>query len=183
MIPDDLVLSLYPNSRGFGYVLFEGPLSPFDWGVKELRGPAKHRRILKFLEQLLDRYRPVVLVLEDWTDETFQRIDRIVDLYVAILALAKRKAIHVVRIPMTKVRKHFAHRNALTKYDIALHIAKIIPAFSFQIPPKPTSWRSEHARQGLYDAAAVGLSFYGCRDRNSVVEPYVEAGDHRASAP
>lgn len=159
-IPSELVLSLYPNSRGFGYVLCEGPLSPFDWGVKEIRGPAKNRRILKIIESLLDRYRPVVLVLEDWTDDAFQRIDRIVDLYVSILALAKRMAIQVVRIPMKRIREYFAYRNALTKYEIALHIAKVIPAFSYQIPPKPTIWRSEDARQGLYDAAAVGLAYF-----------------------
>ena len=162
LIPTDLVLSVYPNSRGFGYVLFEGPLSPFEWGVKEIRGAAKNRRILKFIESLLTRYRPVVLVLEDWTDETYQRIDRINELYVAIVALAKKKLVTVVRYPMRKIREYFAYRNATTKYEIALHIAKIIPAFSYQVPPKPTIWRSEDARQGLYDAAAVGLCFYGC---------------------
>ena len=159
--PSDLVLSLYPNSRGFGYVLFEGPLSPFDWGVKEIRGAAKNRRILKFIETLLDRYTPVVLVLEDWTDEAFARIDRINELYHAIAALAKKKLITIVRYSMTKIREHFAYRNALTKYEIALYIAKIIPSFSYQIPPKPTIWRSEDARQGLYDAAAVGLAYFG----------------------
>lgn len=161
MIPSDLVLSIYPNSRGFGFVLFEGPLSPFDWGVKEIRGPAKNRQMLRFIESLLDRYTPVVLVLEDWTDEAYQRTDRIVDLYESILALAKRKAIPVVRYPMTKIREHFAYRNALTKYEIALHIAKIIPAFSYQVPPVRKIWRSEDARQGLYDAASIGLTFYG----------------------
>jgi len=160
LTPSDLVLSFYPSSRGFGFVLFEGPLSPFDWGVKEIRGPAKNRRILKHLERLIDRYAPIVLVLEDWTDEAFQRIDRIVELYKSVLALAKRKLIPVVRIAMTRVREFFAYRNALTKYEIALHIAKIIPAFSYQVPPKRKTWMSEDARQGLYDAAMLGLVYF-----------------------
>lgn len=160
-IPSDLVLSLYPNSRGFGYVLFEGPLSPFDWGVKELRGPAKNRRILRFLEALIDRYRPSVLVIEDCTDEAYQRIGRIIDLYESCDALAKRKSIQVVRIPMSDVREYFRYWNALTKYQIALRIAKIIPAFSYQIPAERKPWGSESASQGLYDAAAVGLAFFG----------------------
>src|SRR5450432_1110765 len=29
----ELVLALYPNTRGFAFVLFQGHLSPFDWGV------------------------------------------------------------------------------------------------------------------------------------------------------
>lgn len=159
--PSDLVLSIYPNSRGFGYVLFEGPLSPFDWGVKEIRGAAKNRRILRFLESLIDRHQPSAIVLEDWTDEAFARIARINDLYREIVRLAARKLISVIRYPMRTIREYFAYRDALTKYEIALHIAKIIPAFSYQVPPKPTIWRSEDARQGLYDAAAVGLCYFG----------------------
>ena len=163
MTPSDYVLSLYPNSRGFGYVLFEGPLSPFDWGVKEIRGAAKNRRILLYIERLLDRYRPAVLVLEDWLDEAYQRSERIIDLYERILALAKRKNIPVVCYPMKKIREFFAYRNALNKYEIALHIAKIIPAFSYQVPPRREIWKGEDARQGLYDAAAVGLTYFGSR--------------------
>ena len=61
---------------------------------------------------------------------------------------------------MKKIREYFAYRNALTKYEIALHIAKIIPAFSYQVPPMRKIWKSEDARQGLYDAAAVGLAYF-----------------------
>jgi hypothetical protein len=160
MPPSDLVLSLYPNSRGFGYVLFEGALSPFDWGVKDIRGQAKNRRILHFIDTLLVRYAPVVLVLEDWTDAAVERIGRINDLYQSIVALAKKRLIRVVLFPMRKIREFFAYRNALTKYEIALHIAKIIPAFSYQVPPERKIWRSEDARQGLYDAAGIMLAYF-----------------------
>jgi hypothetical protein len=159
-IPTDLILACYPNSRGFGYVLFEGALSPFDWAIKEIRGRAKNQQILKLLGRLLDRYRPLVLVLEDWTDEAFQRIGRINDLYKSIVLLARTKLIPVIRIPMRKVREYFAYRNALTKYEIALHIARIIPAFSYKVPPKPTIWRHEDARQLLYDAAMIGVAYF-----------------------
>jgi hypothetical protein len=80
-------------------------------------------------------------------------------------------AARAVSYPMKKIREYFAYRNALTKYEIALHIAKIIPAFSYQIPPKPTIWRSEDARQGLYDAAAVGLVFFSPEDAHRLPEP------------
>jgi hypothetical protein len=33
-----LVLAIYLNTRGFGFVLFEGHLSPFDWGNRLERG-------------------------------------------------------------------------------------------------------------------------------------------------
>lgn len=163
MLPNDLVLSLFPNSRGIGYVLFEGPLSPFDWGVKEVRGPAKNRRLLAFLDELIDRTSPVILVLKDWTDDALKRMDRVAKLFESILLLAKRKLLKVVRYALKTIHKYFAYRNAFTKYEIALYIAKIIPAFSYQIPRKRKAWLNESARQGLYDAAALGLVFFGSR--------------------
>jgi hypothetical protein len=30
-----LTLAMYLNSRGFSFVLFEGTLSPYDWGMFE----------------------------------------------------------------------------------------------------------------------------------------------------
>ena len=160
MSPTDLVLSLYPSVKGCGYVFFEDALSPFDWGIAHAVGKAKSRRILLSIEKLIARYQPVVIVLEDWLDIVYERSERIVALYEAIVALAKQKLIAVVTIPMRKVREYFAYRNAIMKYDIALHIAKIIPAFSYQLPPIRKAWNAASRRQALYDAAAVGLAYY-----------------------
>jgi hypothetical protein len=159
--PEHLVLSIYPNARGFGYVLFEGPLSPFDWGVKELRGSGKNERIIRWLETLLDNYAPSVIVLEDWKDGSSDRTSRTVELYEQIVVISKKRAVKVVRYSMTKVRQYFADADAFTKHDVAVAIAKIIPAFSYQIPPVRKIWMAADARQGLYDAAALGLAYFG----------------------
>lgn len=66
---------------------------------------------------------------------------------------------------MRRVREFFAHRNALSRHDIAEHIAKMVPALSYQVPPKRRAWDSEDIRQSLYDAAALGLTFYGSTGR------------------
>ena len=36
-----MVLAIYFNARGFGYALFEGMLTPVDWGIKTVKG-AQH---------------------------------------------------------------------------------------------------------------------------------------------
>jgi hypothetical protein len=161
LTPEHLVLTIYPNARGFGYVLFEGPLSPFDWGVKELRGTGKNGRIIRWLENVLESYAPSVLVLEDWKEESCGRIQRVDELYEQITAVAKKRATKVVRYSMTKVRQYFANADAFTKHDIAVAIAKIVPALSYQIPPVRKIWMAADARQGLYDAAALGLAYFG----------------------
>lgn len=159
-VADALVLSLAPNSRGFGFVLFEAPLAPFDWGVQEVRGEEKNRRIIDFVARTIDRYRPVVLVLEDWLDSACRRSARIIALYQALAELARKKSIRLVRISKARLHQHFRAVVPTTKYEIALAIAKLIPAFSFQVPPVRKIWMSEDPRQGLYDAAALGLAHF-----------------------
>ena len=67
--PQNLVLSIYPFSRGFAFVFFEGPESPFDWGVKEIKEKHKNTKTLDEIKKLIDRYRPEVLVIEDTSDK------------------------------------------------------------------------------------------------------------------
>lgn len=155
-----LVLSVAPMSRGFGFVLFESALAPFDWGVREVRGALKNRRILRFVEAMIDRYAPIVLVLEDWTDDAYKKSARIVALYKALAALARKKCVQLICLSKHRVRRYFASVVPTNKYAIALAIAKAIPAFSYQIPPVRKIWMSEDLRQSLYDAAALGLTCY-----------------------
>jgi hypothetical protein len=68
--------------------LFEGPLSPFDWGVKEVRGRMKHRRCLSNIEALLGRYQPDILVLQDTSPSGTIRAPRIEHLNAAIATVA-----------------------------------------------------------------------------------------------
>jgi hypothetical protein len=60
-----LTMSLYTNSRGFAFVLFEGTLSPYDWRVLEVRGPKKDEQRLEKITAILDRSEPDVLILQD----------------------------------------------------------------------------------------------------------------------
>ena len=164
-----LVLSLAPMSKGFGFVLFEAPLAPFDWGVREVRGALKNRRILKFVEGMIDRYAPIVLVLEDWTDDACRKSKRIMALYAALVELARKNCVQLVRVTKGSVRRCFMHVVPCNKYEIALAIAKAIPALSYQIPPVRKIWMSEDPRQSLYDAAALGLAYFATEPSFSAV--------------
>lgn len=39
--PRSLVPSIYVSTRGFCFIVFEGHSAPFDWGIRETRGPQK----------------------------------------------------------------------------------------------------------------------------------------------
>jgi hypothetical protein len=155
-----LVLAIYLNTRGFGFVLFEGHLSPFDWGMREVRGPRKHGRCVTCIRKKFDHYLPDVLVLQDTSPEGTRRARRIADLNAAIAELAKSRGIPVYAYSRDQVRSAFEYLGCVNKQGLAEVIAKHIPAFERYVPPPRKPWMSEDARMGIFDAAALGLMFF-----------------------
>jgi hypothetical protein len=76
----DLVLAIYPQTRGFAFVLFEGWLAPVDWAVYEACGADKNARCLSRIASLLALHTPDVLVLQDMSDRGTRRARRIQEL-------------------------------------------------------------------------------------------------------
>jgi len=58
------------------------------------------------------------------------------------------------------VRRQFSYLGSVTKHSIALAIAKRIPAFERFLPRPRKPWQSEDARMGIFDAAALALTFF-----------------------
>jgi Holliday junction resolvasome RuvABC endonuclease subunit len=154
------VLAVYANTRGFAVVLFEGPLSPIDWGVKEMRGRRKHARALTRVNKLLDRYEPDVLVIQDTSPQGTQRARRITKLNGAIAQLSEARTIPLFRYSRLHVLEAFRAYGMPNKHELAEIIAKHIPAFERYVPPPRKPWMSEDARMGLFDAAALALVFF-----------------------
>lgn len=155
----NLVLAVYPFSRGFAFVFFEGPESPFEWGVRELKGNRKNGRTLDEIKKLIDRYRPEALILEE-TDGGSRRTARIRTLYKMLTHLAAVEYVDVYRYTRREVNECFAGAGAHTKFDIAQAIAMRIPAFGHRMPPYRKPWLGEDPRQSLFDAAALGVTHF-----------------------
>src|SRR5205085_8848947 len=87
-----LLLAIYPTTRGFGFVVFEGQQRTIDWGVKDARGD-KNRKVLAKIEQLVSWYRPDMLVLENAHGPGSRRAERIRQLHALVVELAKTQKI------------------------------------------------------------------------------------------
>ena len=155
-----IVLSVYFNTRGFAFALFESPLSPVDWGVKEMRGSRKHARSLGRLIAIFNRYRPDILVIQDTSRQGTPRVQRIIRLNVAIAAMAKEREVAVYKYSRADVFDAFGYLGASNKQMLAEIIAKHIPAFERYVPPPRKPWKSEDARMGIFDATALALVFF-----------------------
>jgi len=154
------VLAVYPSVRGFGYVLFEAPMSVVDWGVREVRGRQKNQRCLVAIAALLDRYQPDVLVLQDMSAAGTRRSIRLRELNAGIEEMAAEYGFAVYAYSRAQVRHAFAPYGVTNKHSLAEVIAKHLPVFERYVPPPRKLWMNEDARMSLFDAAALALTFF-----------------------
>jgi Holliday junction resolvasome RuvABC endonuclease subunit len=154
------VVAVYPNTRGFAFVLFEGHLSPIDWGVKEMRGRRKHSRCVASIDKILNHYQPDIMVLQDTSRTGTHRARRVTNLNTAVATLASSRGIPVYAYSRDEVSSVFGELGLPNKHSMAEAIAKHIPAFERYVPPPRKAWMSEDARMGLFDAAALALVFF-----------------------
>ena len=158
--PSELVLAIRPFTKGLAYVFAEGPLSPIDWGAKEITGAKWHARCFAAARALMDHLKPDVLVLakeEEPARGASGRAQRLLNL---MANHAHGQSIEVCRYSRADVRACFADAGALTRHEIAEAIASQIPAFAHRLPPPRRNWDNESPRLYLFDAAALVMAHY-----------------------
>jgi Holliday junction resolvasome RuvABC endonuclease subunit len=158
-IKDIRVLAIDPSTRGFGFAVLEGPDQLIDWGVKETK-KNKNAISLKLIEDLIDRYLPRVIVVEDYAGKGSRRCRRVCELIEDISKVASKRQINVRSFSRAKVKQAFSESGAINKQEIATAIAKQFPELVPRLPRFRKPWMSEDYRMSIFDAVAFGLTFF-----------------------
>ena len=153
------VLGIAPCVQGIGFIVFNGPRLPIDWGIKWTRDEKNAKGVAKVAE-LIERYQPNVVVFEDHHGEGSRRGKRIEDLLDAIAALVRRRHIKTAEYSRGRVRQLFVADGAATKFQIAKAIAKEIPELAPRLPGERKIWLPEHANMSIFDAASLALTYF-----------------------
>ena len=156
---DRRVLAIDPSTRGFGLAVLEGPERLIDWGVKETKTDKK-RRTFKLIDELIERYRPNLIVVEDYAVKGSRRCGRVRELIHDISKLAETRKIKVRSVSRLKVKQAFAESGASNKYEIAVAIANRFPELAPRLPRYRKPWMSEDYRMSIFDAVAFGVTFF-----------------------
>jgi hypothetical protein len=156
----DLVMSVFPSAHGIAHVVFEGPNAPVEWGICDPHGDRKKHKAIRRIAALVERYSPDILILRDRTGIRLKRNWRHATLVEALEKLARRKGIAIARFSRHQVRQSFGSLGSSTRYAIAQAIAKQVPIFETYVPPIRKIWQTEDRRMGMFDAAALALTFY-----------------------
>ena len=156
---DICVLAIDPSTRGFGFAVLEGPNRLIDWGVKETK-KNKNARTLKLIDDLIDRYQPSVIIVEDYAGKGSRRCRRIQALIKDISKLASKRKIRVRSFSRARVKQTFAECGASNKQEIAIVIANHFPELVPRLPRFRKPWMSEDYRMSIFDAVALALAFF-----------------------
>ncbi|NKE72965.1 crossover junction endodeoxyribonuclease RuvC [Candidatus Manganitrophus noduliformans] len=139
--------------------MLKGPDRLVDWGIKECRGD-KNSECLEEIERLIDRYRPDMIAVEDYTARGSRRCGRVRELIFEVLKLATRRKIKIKTVSRINIQKAFSEGGARTKHEIATAIATRFPELGPYLPPERKCYMSEDPRMSVFDAVVLGLAFY-----------------------
>lgn len=155
-----LVVAVFPNVRGFAFVLFEGPFALADWGIIRVRSAEKNRECIRRASQLLGQYRPTILVLQDMSERGTARSRRIRELNEALEVLAETQDIRTCFYSRDHVRQNAFEQGVVSRQAMAERIARHIPMLERFVPPVRKRWMTEDPRMALFEAVGLALTFY-----------------------
>lgn len=156
---DKRVLALAPCRRGIAFAVLEGPARVIDWGGRNTKAEGL-REVMQDVVRLIEQYDPDVVVLEGPLRRKSRRSARVREVIRGAAAMAARRKIEVLYLSRAQIRAEFCTMGAVTKDQIAVAVARELPAFASLVPPPRKPWMSEHSRISVFDAAALALTFF-----------------------
>jgi Holliday junction resolvasome RuvABC endonuclease subunit len=152
-----LILSLFPNARGLGYVCIEAPKKLLDFGVVTIR-PVSNERILARINKFVEFHRPTVIVIRQSQTFTARRAMRVQAVISKITDYAKTQNLPVHRYTRQQIRDVFEVQGAKTKQEIAKQIAQWFPELAPRLPKVRKIWMDEDYNMVVFDAAALAIT-------------------------
>lgn len=149
------ILALDPISKGFGFAVLEGADILVDWGVVY----AKEAHFQKRLRDLLGRYDPEIVVLED-----MEKNRRRGALGRRTCSLARATALEysqVYNVSTRRVIEIFRNSGSSTKYEIASSLVNHFPQLRRHQPKVRKPWQSESVTMAIFDAVAFAVTYIG----------------------
>jgi hypothetical protein len=145
------VLAIDPGPRGVAFVFFEnGTL--LDWGTR-----GRGRKDLQVLDEMLDRFKADVLVLEDPDAFGCGRRPRWKHIIRRMAERGRARGAAVETVSRYAVRRAWAADGRTNKHQVATAIAAMFPEMEPCVPRVRRDWDSEDARTGVFDAFSLLL--------------------------
>ena len=156
------VLAVDPCHRGLGFVVLEWPINLVDWGVKTVKHKKK-RRTLAMIINMLRRYKPHIIVMEDCQAIGSRRCVRVHKLIGEICREAVKESVAVRVFSREQIKDVFAAFGAGTKYEIAHAIGRQLPELATNVPRYRRAWMNEDHRMPFFTATSLAMTYFYTR--------------------
>jgi len=150
------VLGIDPFSRGVGFAVIEEGMGLVDWGLR-ITHKADNRKAAGAIENLIEKFKPDVLALEDWEAAGSRRCDR-VEMLLNLIATGKWEGIEVRLISLRSIRALGSLPDMGTKYGRALFFAEQFPELRAFLPPVRKIWMAEDSRMAIFDSVGFAAA-------------------------
>ena len=110
------------------------------------------------LSDLLKVSSPSIIVVKKERWERFFSHSELRPITAALSTEAKRHGIEIRALPQSAFGATLRDLGCATKSDVSALLARIFPELVWQLPPTRRAWDSEHPRQSVLDAIALGFA-------------------------
>lgn len=154
MEKNNIIVAIYPNQNGMGYVICEHPNDIIKYGIgkfKQLSPTNYVKRLAKFIKQ----YRPDVIILKGYNAESNTIGKRVKTVIESLEVEALKRDLNVYRYRRSDIAKVFSAFGRANKHEISRTLAKWYPDLCRFVAPPRTCTIPEHYHMGIFDAFAL----------------------------
>lgn len=163
-----VILSIFPNYKGFGYVCLQQPNALIDYGVVTI-SPFSASKLKERFAKTLEYLKPTILILRDCTHQKGNRSERVVSFLQDVKGLARSKAMPVFEYTREDIKSIFFEHNASTKFEIAKVLSEQFPELRRYLPKPRAFYEHEDYYQVMFDALSlVAAHRYFENEENSI---------------
>lgn len=157
------ILALDLRTQRFGFAVLEGPDDLLDWGTRRSRRITMsdpRSFIRKRLAPLIQFYAPAVIVVKRGSRQGSGSNSRQKYLLQTVRDEGQRQAVAVVVVGRKEIQTAFGKAEQASKEAIANKVALAFPQLSWNLPPPRKAWANEAHAMTVFDAVAVGLTYF-----------------------
>ena len=152
-----VILALFPNVVGLGYVCLENPQTLLKAGIMQVR-PMSNKKALNHVKDLVGIFNPKIVILRDFDTHKPRKNKLIQQLLNEITTYAKEKHIRTFQYSRQQIRDVFELHGATSKYEISKQIITWFPTLADRAPKKRKPWLPEDSKMGIFDAMALAIA-------------------------
>lgn len=152
-----IILALYPNAKGLGYVCLEQSQKIVDSGIVTTRLLGTEKLLLR-IRKFIEFYTPTVVVLRSLDMSDLSRSQKAKMLIEGMHQQAEHLQIPLYTYNRQQIRDVFEQFGAQNKNEIAQKIIEWFPQLTSYAPKIRKAWMDESYYMGVFDAVALAIT-------------------------